>query len=205
MMKLLLIRHGETDWNATKRYQGQSDIPLNGTGLQQAAQLAKRLSTEKIDVIYSSDLSRAVTTANAIGDLQPRPVIIQKDPRWRELSFGEWEGLNYDKVRAKWSGESSSWYDNPARLSPPGGETLMQLSARVESALQDLRNQHKDQTVLVVTHAGVIQALLCSVLGMDLQRYWQFRVLQTSITALDIYEDSAMLNLFNDVSHLREK
>ena len=204
-MKLILTRHGETEWNATKRYQGQSDIPLNETGLRQASQLAKRLSTESIDSIYSSDLSRAATTAKAIIDLQPNVLQLNHDPRWRELSFGDWEGLSYEEVRAKWMGESSSWYDNPARLSPPNGETLLQLAARVNSALQDLRIQHKDQTVLVVTHAGAIQTLLCSVLGMDLQRYWQFRVLQTSLTILDVYEDSATINLFNDVSHLQDK
>lgn len=201
-MKLYLTRHGETEWNAAKRYQGHSDISLNETGLRQAALLARRLSAEPIDVIYSSDLSRAVETAKIIAELQPRALPVKKDLRWRELFFGEWEGLTYEEVRAKWSVKSSNWYENPARLSPPGGETLLQLAARVQSALEDLRTQHKDQTVLVVTHAGAIQALLCSVLGMDLKRYWQFHISQASLTILDVYEDSAALNLFNDVSHL---
>lgn len=89
--------------------------------------------------------------------------------------------------------------------SPPDGETLLQLAGRVQSALDELKNRHKDETVLIVSHSGAIQALLCFTLGVDLSRYWKFHVLQASLTVIRFYEDSAILNLFNDVSHLQEK
>jgi broad specificity phosphatase PhoE len=84
----------------------------------------------------------------------------------------------------------------------PNGESLSQLAGRVNSALDELKNNHKDKTVLVVSHSGVIQSLLCLTLGVELSRYWQFRVLQASLTIISFYEDKAILNLFNDVSHL---
>lgn len=203
-MKLILTRHGETDWNLIRRYQGQSDVPLNQTGIRQAEQLAKRLATEKIDFIYSSDLSRAVDTANEIAKMQELAPAFQKDIRWRELSFGKWEGLNYEEIQAQRHDEAAVWYADMVNLSPPGGESLLQLAERVQSVLEELKSKHKDQTVLVVSHSGVIQVLLCLLLDMDLKRYWQFRVLQASLTIVSFHEDNAALKLFNDTSHLLE-
>ncbi len=202
-MKLLLTRHGETDFNLALRYQGQSDIPLNQTGMRQAEQIAKRLSREKIDALYSSDLSRAVDTARTIAE--PHQIEIVKDSRWRELSFGAWEGLSYEEMNAGWRDLVTSWYADPVRTSTPSGETLTQLAARVNSALDELKRKHKDETVLLVAHSGTIQTLLCLALGVDLKRCRQFRVSQASLTSVGFYEDNAILNLFNDVSHLQEK
>lgn len=204
-MNLLLIRHGETDWNLIHRYQGQSDVPLNQTGLGQATQLAQRLASETIHAIYSSDLSRAVDTAHEIANRQEQAPALQKDSRWRELSFGKWEGLNHEEIQAQWHDEAAAWYADLVNLSPPGGESLLQLASRVQSALEELKSNHKEQTVLVVSHSGAIQALLCHILGMDLKRYWQFRVLQASLTIVSFHEDNAALKLFNDTSHLLEK
>lgn len=201
-MKLLLTRHGETDWNLIHRYQGQSDIPLNQTGLRQVKQLAKRLASEKIDAIYSSDLSRAEDTAVEILKTQKKTIPLQKDPRWRELSFGKWEGLNHEEIQAQWHDEAAKWYADMVSLSPPSGESLLQLAERVQSALEELKSTHMEQTVLVVTHSGAIQTLLCILLGMDLKRYWQFRVLQASLTIVSFHEGNAALKLFNDTSHL---
>jgi alpha-ribazole phosphatase len=201
-MKLLITRHGETEWNLIRRYQGQSDIPLNETGIRQAGQIAKRLSPEKIDFIYSSDLSRAVDTAQCISSMQEQTPALQTDSRWRELNFGDWEGLNHEKMNAGWRDEALRWYQDPVNTPTPNGESLSQLAGRVNSALDELKNNHKDKTVLVVSHSGVIQSLLCLTLGVELSRYWQFRVLQASLTIISFYEDKAILNLFNDVSHL---
>lgn len=202
-MKLLLTRHGETEWNVIRRYQGQSDVPLNQTGIRQAEQLAKRLSTEKIDAIYASDLCRAVDTAQIIQNAQEHKITeVVADPRWRELSFGKWEGLNHEGIQAQWHDEATKWYADQVNSSPPGGETLLQLAERVQSALDELKNKHKDERVLVVSHSGAIQALLCLTLGVDLSRYWQFRILQASLTIISFHEDNAVLNLFNDISHL---
>jgi phosphoserine phosphatase len=200
-MKLLLVRHGETDWNLARRYQSYSDVPLNQKGIQQAEQLARRLSSERIDAVYASNLSRAIETAKPILNLQEQAPLIHKDARWQEICFGEWDGLTYEEVEAKWQNEVAVWYTDPVNGAPPGGETMLQMSKRVQSAFDELKDKHQDETVLIVSHGGTIQILLCLLLGMALNRYWQFHVAQASLTVLRFYEDAAILDLFNDVSH----
>jgi alpha-ribazole phosphatase len=203
-MKLFLTRHGETDNNLNRRYQGQMDVPMNRTGIRQVELLAKRLSTETIDAIVASDLSRTVNTAKIICSSLPNPPAVQADPRWRELSFGKWEGHNQEEIKAQWQNEAKAWYADIVHSSAPGGESLLQLSERVGAALEDLKSTYKDKTVLLVTHSGVIQTLMCLVLGVDLKRYWQFRVLQASLTIIHFHEAGGAIELFNDCSHLKE-
>src|SRR5262245_31960759 len=147
-MKLLLVRHGETDWNLARRYQSYSDIPLNQTGILQAEQLARRLSNEKIDVIYASDSPRAAETAKLIANILKPALPIHSDSRWQEICFGEWDGLTYEEVEAKWKNEVTAWYTDPVNVAPPGGETMLQLSQRLQSALDELKSKYKDETIL---------------------------------------------------------
>lgn len=202
-MRLLLTRHGQTDWNIAGRYQGQSDILLNQTGYKQAETLAKRLSLESINAIYSSDLSRAFDTAQAVAKFHP--LEIQTDSRWRELSFGDWEGMDYKQMSAHSPELFEKWMQDSANISTPNGESLKQLADRVKSAFDEIKNKHKDQTVLVVSHSGALQALLATLLGIDLNRYWQFKISQASLSDLKIYDDGVVLNLLNDTNHLQEK
>ncbi len=202
-MKLFLTRHGQTDWNIAGRYQGQSDTPLNETGLRQAEQIAKRLSSETIHAIYSSDLSRAANTAQSIADFHS--LEIKKDSRWRELSFGDWEGLTYQEMSAHSPDLFEAWMKDPLMISTPNGETLARLAERVKAAFDEIKEEHADQTVLVVAHSGSLQSLLAVTLGVDLNRYWQFRISQASLSEMNVYEDSVVLNLLNDVSHFQEK
>lgn len=201
-MRLLLTRHGQTDWNIAGRYQGHSDVPLNQIGQSQATQIAKRLSKETIHAIYTSDLSRAANTAQAIADFHQ--LEIKKNSRWRELAFGDWEGMTHQEMSAHSPKLFEAWMKDSLNISTPNGETLAQLAKRVNSASDDLKSQHKDQTVLVVSHSGALQSLLSAILGVDLNRYWQFRISQTSLSELTVYEDSVTLSLLNDTSHLQE-
>lgn len=201
-MKLLLTRHGQTDWNIARRYQGQTDVPLNETGLLQAELLAQRLSSHTIHAIYSSDLSRAMNTAKAIASAQEQTPVLQSDTRWRELSFGNWEGMTYQEMSAHSPELFESWMKDSLTISTPNGETHRQLAERVQSAFDEIKAKHNDETILVVGHSGSIQTLLALTLGVDLSRYWQFRVSQTSLSELTIYDDAVTLNLFNDISHL---
>ena len=129
MIKLILVRHGETDWNAQRRYQGQSDVPLNDAGQRQAAALAQRLEGVDISAIYSSDLRRARQTATAIASLHPLPV--RDEPRLKEISFGRWEGLTYGEIQERWPEEMAAWFADPIRVTPPGGERLAQVAERL--------------------------------------------------------------------------
>ncbi|MBI3165761.1 MAG: alpha-ribazole phosphatase [Chloroflexi bacterium] len=202
-MKLLLTRHGQTDWNIARRYQGHSNTGLNQTGIQQAEQLARRLSSETIHAIYSSDLSRAVDTANRIQILQQTAKAVATDMRWRELSFGDWEGMTYEEMSAHSPELFDAWMKDSLTVSTPNGETHKQLAERVKSAFDELKANHKDETVLVVGHSGSMQTLLALLLGVDLSRYWQFRISQASLSELTVYDDAVTLNLFNDISHLK--
>ncbi|MBL8062752.1 MAG: alpha-ribazole phosphatase [Anaerolineales bacterium] len=201
-MKLYLTRHGQTDWNIARRYQGHSNTELNQVGIRQTEQLAKRLSTETIHAIYSSDLARAIKTAKTIAHIQEQAPAFHTDSRWRELSFGDWEGMTYEEMSAHSPELFDAWMKDSLTVSTPNGETLAQLAERVKTAFNEIKSQHKDQTVLVVSHSGALQTLFALTLGVDLSRYWQFRVSQASLSELKVYEDSVVLNLFNDVSYL---
>ncbi len=200
-MKLYLIRHGQTDWNLNRRFQGQSDVPLNQTGARQAEQVAARLSTEKIDLIYSSDLSRAVETAEIIrrSGFQPD---LQTDTRLREVNFGDWEGLSYNEIKEKYPDSLATWERDVYSSSPPNGETLEDLTKRVQSFLGDVIQKHDDQTITVVAHGGVLQVLVCLALKISPMMYWQFYISTASLSQISFYPAGAILNLLNDTSHL---
>jgi alpha-ribazole phosphatase len=202
-MRLYLVRHGQTDWNLNHRFQGQTDVPLDPTGEEQARRIAQRLSSVPIDAVYSSDLTRAVQTAETIAGHHRLKVI--PDQRWRELAFGAWEGLTYQEIKSMAPDLIEKWQTDPLQAAAPGGETLLQLAARVQSALDDLRTRHADQTVLLALHGGPIQVLLCLALGVDLSRYWQFSISSASLTEIAFFSRGAIVNLLNDISHLQER
>lgn len=197
-MKLFLIRHGQTDWNLNRRFQGQSDVPLNETGRQQANALAGRLSNQSFDAIYSSDLRRAAETAGMICASK-----IHFGTGLREVNFGDWEGLTYDEIKERYPDSLATWERNVYSSSPPNGETLEDLEKRVQSFLNDLIQKHNDQTVLVVAHGGVLQVLVCLALKLPPEMYWQFYLSTASLSQISFYPAGAILNLLNDTSHLQ--
>jgi alpha-ribazole phosphatase len=198
-MKLLLVRHGETDWNLAQRFQGHSDMPLNPVGCQQALALADRLASQPSDCIYSSDLQRAAATARIISN---GTIEIRTDARLREMNFGLWEGLTYQEIEQKYTDVLSAWENDPFQNSPTHGETLGQLVQRVRSVLDELCEKYRDETVLVVAHGGVLQTLICLALNLPPGMYWQFHLSPASLSELSFYPAGAILNLLNDRSHL---
>ena len=197
-MNLLLIRHGQTNWNLEQRFQGQSDIPLNETGRKQAHALAERFSTEQFDAVYSSDLQRATETANIITQMSG----CKPDLRLREVHFGDWEGLTYDEIKAKHPDTLAAWEADIFKNAPPHGETLEGLSVRVQSMLDELREKHEDQNILIVAHGGVLQTLICLALKLPPTMYWQFHLSTASLSEVAFYPAGAILNSLNDTSHL---
>jgi probable phosphoglycerate mutase len=150
MTCLILIRHGETDWNAEGRYQGQVDIPLNAKGREQAAQIAHALSGANLAAIYTSDLARASETAKALA--QAADLQVRVDPRLREINQGRWEGRLFDEIRAQFPEELKRRRKNPLAFGPPGGETVQQVRERVLGALADIVRRHPAQNVAIVSH-----------------------------------------------------
>jgi alpha-ribazole phosphatase len=204
MIRLFLVPHAETAWNASGRYQGQTDVPLSERGRQQALQLANRLASRTLDIVYASDLSRARETAVAIA--QPHGLLVRTDPRLRELNFGAWEGLTYPQIQQQDPQSLGAWEAEGESESPPGGENLMDLARRVRSFLDDIEKHAggSNRTGVVVAHRGSLRVLLCLVLGLRPSAHWQFRLDIASLSELAQGHKGAVLLRLNDTHHLHE-
>ncbi|MBE0410070.1 MAG: histidine phosphatase family protein, partial [Anaerolineales bacterium] len=149
-MRLVLIRHGETDWNIEGRYQGQEDPPLNSAGVTQSFQLANKLVNLGLDVLYSSPLKRASQTAEIISSQLDLPLFIE--PRFMEIHQGKWQNSLRSEIESQYPDLFKRWEDQPWEVQPPEGETLTQVQARVYAALDEIIPLHKRQTVGIVCH-----------------------------------------------------
>lgn len=201
MMRLLLMRHAETDWVAANRFQGQTDVPLNAHGRRQAAALAQAMAGETIQAIYASDLQRAWETAQAL--VASRPLAIQSEPRLREMHFGIWEGLTYDEIQQREAAALATWERDLEHTAPPGGETLLQMAERVRAVYTSILRTHAEQTVALVAHGGPLQVLCTCVLGLPARDYWHFALAPTSISEVHFYDAGPILIRLNDTHHLR--
>lgn len=151
---LLLIRHGETAWNAETRIQGQLDVPLSSTGFWQAGRLAERLADEPIDAVVASDFARAWMTAQPIA--QSRRIDALPDARLRERHFGVFQGLTLDEIARDWPAELAAWRNRNPDWAMPEGESGTAFKARVLEALTDITERFAGKTVAVVAHGGVL-------------------------------------------------
>jgi alpha-ribazole phosphatase len=180
-VELICVRHGRTAWNARKQFQGHTDVPLDDEGRAQATALAALLRDERIDAAAASDLSRAAETARIV--LGPRALPLRLDPDWREMRFGDWEGLTWDEIVAAnpqlGSGSETSVKD----YTPGGGETFDELCARVARGVERVTSELADDGVaLVATHAGPLHALLSVLLGDAERAALKVRFLTASLT-----------------------
>jgi len=206
MPRLILTRHGQTDFNAQQRYQGNLDIPLNAAGEDQARFLTPRLASIKLDAAYTSDLQRAVRTAelaleNHSSGLQPRQLKLL-----REIHGGAFEGLQWGEFSTRYPQDAARWRADRTHTRPPGGgENLLDAAERVDRAIKQILKEvpDPDATILLVLHGGIISLLLCQVMRMELERLWQWRIDNCSVTILDLYETGGILSLFNDIAHIK--
>jgi broad specificity phosphatase PhoE len=165
-MELVCVRHGRTAWNADRRFQGQTDIPLDAEGLAQAQALGSYLLPESFDVVVASDLTRARTTAEALcagrDDMR-----VELEPSLREMHFGVWEGLTWTEIIERWPELSDRYETSPRQYTPEGGETWEALCARVDTVLRRITARlQPDGRALIVSHAGVMHAILHVIHGV---------------------------------------
>ena len=200
-MRLILIRHGETDWNVSLRYMGQANVPLNENGRIQGRLVAQRLVPLGATALYTSDLARAAETAAIVGDvlkLKPRAM-----PELREIDVGQWEGLTPEELYRRFPDHMQEFERDPARTVRLGGESYAQLQARALVALNAIRAAHKpDETVVAVSHGGTIRALLCHVIGLDLAYFGRLWLDNGSISELRYRSSGWRLTRLNDAAHL---
>ncbi len=201
MTELLFIRHGETDWNVQQRFQGHIDVPLNATGLAQAARLGARLAAEPPpDAFYSSDLQRARQTAAPLAaawDREPQAL-----PALREQNFGVLEGLDAPTIQRQHPELWRRWLDFSADYALPGGESPRQFHARVMAAVEDLAASHAGRRVTVVTHGGVLDMLWRSAHGLGLDGPRDCAIPNTGLNVLRWVDGRLLIARWADAAHL---
>ena len=171
--RILAMRHGETAWNVDGRIQGQLDVPLNEMGRWQVHRLALAVADEDIAAVYSSDLLRAMETAQAVSRGCGSPVVT--DQGLRERGFGEFEGLSYAQINARWPEMAERWRRRDPTFGAPGGETLNAFYARAIATATRLAALHPGQTIALVSHGGVMDCLYRAAthIALDAPRSWQ--------------------------------
>lgn len=163
-MEIVFVRHGRTAWNAERRFQGQTDIPLDPIGQAQAQALALHLRSESFQLALASDLTRARMTAAAI--CEERGLSLTLEAELREMHFGEWEGLTWDEIVARWPELANRAETNPRTYTPAGGESWDALSERVSRVIERVTAQlGPDDRALLVSHAGVMHAVVRVMFG----------------------------------------
>jgi alpha-ribazole phosphatase len=200
-MFIYLIRHGETPWNAEQRILGATDIGLTDKGLLQAEALADAMSDRPIRAVYSSDLSRALRTAEALA--RPHALEIRARPGLREMNQGFLEGLTFEELRDQHPDFLESWKQDPSSIVIPGGESLGQLQERVWKAVQELAEAHPDETIAVVSHNLAIVAALCRLLDLPLRRFRQLRQGYTGVSLLEYGRLGWAVHYLNVTTHLQ--
>lgn len=180
MATLILVRHGETDWNRERRWQGHADTPMNETGRKQARALARTLTGAPIAAVYSSDLRRAHETAEIVAAAHQLPVSV--DRRLREIDFGEWEGLTTEEIHERFPEYAAAWPPDDGRPFP-GGETYAAMGERVVEALAEIAHRHPDGDVVVVLHGGPIRGVLAHAAGIT---YAEQRRLRRHLANCDV-------------------
>lgn len=201
MTRLVVVRHGRTEWNRVERFRGRADIELDKVGIRQAEATAARIGGWQISAIYSSPLHRALTTADILArpfglEAQPLPGII-------DIDYGAWQGLSPEEATTKYRELYSMWLNSPHKVKFPGGESLAEVRERAASAVEGLIAQYPKETIVLVSHKVVCQVLVLSLLGLDNSHFWE---ITQDVCAINIFEirggvPSALL--LNDTCHLK--
>jgi broad specificity phosphatase PhoE len=199
-LELVLVRHGETEFNRADVFRGRIDLPLNERGRMQAQAAADYLAAEELEAFYSSPLQRSMETAAAIalphaGEAQPLDYFIDVD-------YGQWSGKSIDEIRAAWPREFSIWADDPDRATFPDGEDVRVVRKRLEEGLEWLAREHNGG-VLLVGHKLINRIILCIVLGLPTSGIWKLEQSNGAINLITRGEREWVLRRMNDASHLQ--
>ena len=194
--RLILVRHGETELTAEKRYSGRGDVPLSEIGRAQAQAVATRVAAHNPVAAVSSPLTRCTETASMIG------VNVSTEDDLIECDFGEWEGMTFAEVRERYAAELNAWLSSTA-VAPPGGESFKQVAARVRRALERLRESYPGQTIAVVSHVSPIKLILRDALAASDALLHRLFLDPAGLSIVDYYPDGGIaVRTVNDIAHL---
>jgi probable phosphoglycerate mutase len=203
--KIVLIRHGETAWNAERRLQGHIDIALNAEGLRQAEALAAALAGERFDAIVASDLQRAHQTAQAVARVQG--MALHQDPALRERCYGGFEGLLYAEIEERFPIEFAAWQARDIDSVMPSGvrvaESFRQFYERCIVAIVAWAERHPGQTLALVAHGGVLECAYRAAMGLSLETPRDFPVRNASINRFSVSDGQLSLHSWGEVDHLQ--
>ena len=200
MTKIILLRHGETEWNRLGKYQGQSDIALSEKGRCQAQTLAAHFPVRTLQAAYASDLQRAMETARVA--TSSFGCTVTAEPRLREVNFGDWEGLTYAEINEKWPNALNQFFSDTTKITIPNGESFETLKQRSDVAINKILEKHKKETVVVVAHGATIRAMICSALNLPLDYVWRIRQDNTAVNMVEYHKNNNIVTLLNDIHHL---
>jgi broad specificity phosphatase PhoE len=203
MIRLILVRHGETAWNQERRIQGgSSDTGLSEVGRRQVERLGLALKETKIDAIYASPLKRALDTAQAIAGYHQ--LIVQVEPDLREMEVGELEGVSIAELGTSFSQFLLQWRQGQGMEKLPGGESVIELADRVWATIESIMKKHEQGTIVVVCHFFTAVAAICKALGWPLTCIERIRVQTGSISIIDLEDGQHRLVSLSDTCHLKE-
>ena len=203
MTRLLLVRHGDTEFNDSRRFMGYSDIELSPGGRQQIERLRDYLAGDAIEAVYASDLRRTMTTAEIL--VTGRGLQVVPCPELRELNYGICEGMTFGEIGRDYPDVAKQCIDFTPELEFPEGETFTAFAGRVIRFLKRVEDGKHAGPVLVVSHNGPIKVLICHLLGISMEHWWQIRVDTASMSIMDVTPRGAVLTRLNDVSYLKDK
>jgi probable phosphoglycerate mutase len=198
--EFIVIRHGETAWNAQSRIQGHLDSPLNEEGLAQALLVGERIAHDSFTALYSSDLGRALQTVQPIADRTAHEVI--PEPRLRERHLGVFQGLTGAECEARYPEDYSRFRQRDPEHVVPGGESIRQLFERVSAIFTELARMHADERIVVVTHGGVLDALHRFAAGIPLDRRRDFPLNNASLNIVVCEAQRWSIERWGDIAHL---
>ena len=182
MTEIIIIRHGETEWNITGRFQGHSDIPLSAAGHEQAELLGKNIALDGIDKIYASDLIRAVETAQPLAARFRLPV--EKDEALRELNFGTWEGRYFSEINEETPDLMKQFYRDPESIDIPGIENFQEFRRRVAGRVREIAAQNKGRRIVLISHGASIRILFADILSMPVRAIWHVSQFNTAVNRI---------------------
>ncbi|MBR1419893.1 MAG: histidine phosphatase family protein [Selenomonadaceae bacterium] len=204
MTRLILIRHGQTEWNIIGKFQGQSDTELSSEGIRQAELLAEHFEefyANHIDAIYSSDLKRARDTAETLG--RKYSMEVQLDSRLREVHFGKWEGESISEIKKSDPKNFSRLFTSPDLLKIDGGETFEQVQIRAMESIREIIDKNSNRTVVVAAHGAILRTIIGAMLDVPLRCIWKIRQDNTAVNLARVDDGNFMLALINGTAHLK--
>jgi len=202
MVKVILIRHGETDWNKEQIFRGRIDVALNEVGLAQARAVHESLEDVQVDAIYSSPLERALKTARILGE--NRNCEVEREEGFIDINFGRWQGISHQKVKEEYKGLYEMWLSKPQMVTFPEGESLEEVQRRSMKALEKVIKNCQGETLAIVSHRVLNKVLLCTILGLELSHFWYIKQDTCALNRFEYKDDRFYLTLLNDTCHLKK-